>query len=435
MPQSETIHCQLLVIGAGMAGMAAALFAANRNISTVQVGIPGEILYASGLIDLLGVHPIEKRRQWRNPWSAIAAVSRSLPNHPYARISEKAIRRALDECLTALKSAGLPYRHYKDRNADVVTPAGSIKRTYAVPDSMWNGVTAWRHKRPCLIVDFDGLKGFSARQIQSVLRDKWPALRTARVVFPNQHAELYPERLAQALELPAIRNRLVATVLPLLKDAKALGFPAIFGIYQTMEVMAGLQKNIGIPVFEVPTLPPAIAGLRLKNAFEQILPTLGVRTLYHRILTRAKASKKGHFSFKLADNQKVLVIEAQAAILATGRFIGQGLAADRNRIHETVFDLPVSQPEDRTQWHRESLLDPAGHDINKAGLEVDDNFQPLTTAGRPAHKNLYAAGSILSHADWIRMKCGSGLAIATAHAAVNAYLENRNQRRREPLTG
>ena len=92
--------------------------------------------------------------------------------------------------------------------------------------------TAVRHKRPCLIVDFDGLKGFSARQIQSVLRDKWPALRTARVAFPKQHAELYPERLAQALELPAIRNRLVATVLPLLKDAKALVFPAIFGIYQ-----------------------------------------------------------------------------------------------------------------------------------------------------------------------------------------------------------
>ena len=174
-----------------------------------------------------------------------------------------------------------------------------------------------------------------------------------------------------------------------------------------------------------PTLPPAIAGLRLKNVFEQILPALGVRTLYHRILTRAKASKKGHFSFKLADNQKELVIEAQAAILATGRFIGQGLTADRNRIREALFDLPVSQPEDRTYWHRESLLDPAGHNINNAGLEVDDNFQPLTTNGRPAYKNLYAAGSILAHADWIRMKCGSGLAIATAHAAVKAYLEKR----------
>jgi glycerol-3-phosphate dehydrogenase subunit B len=31
---------------------------------------------------------------------------------------------------------------------------------------------------------------------------------------------------------------------------------------------------------------------------------------------------------------------------------------------------------------------------------------------------LFAAGSILAHQDWMRMKCGSGLAIATAYAAV-----------------
>ena len=60
MAQSETIHCQLMVIGAGMAGMAAALFAARRHVSTVQVGLSAEIIYASGLIDLLGIHPIEK---------------------------------------------------------------------------------------------------------------------------------------------------------------------------------------------------------------------------------------------------------------------------------------------------------------------------------------------------------------------------------------
>jgi transposase InsO family protein len=37
-------------------------------------------------------------------------------------------------------------------------------------------------------------------------------------------------------------------------------------------------------------------------------------------------------------------------LLATGRFIGQGLAADRKCIHETLFDLHVSQPEDRMHW-------------------------------------------------------------------------------------
>ena len=425
MPKKETIRCEMLVIGAGMAGMAAALFAANRNISTIQVGIPGEILYASGLIDLLGVYPMEKRRLWRDPWKAISAVKNNLPNHPYARISADNIRKALGECLAALKAAGLPYRHYKFRNADVLTPMGMIKRTYAIPESMWNGVITWGRKRSCLLIDFEGLKGFSVRQIQSVLKDKWPELKTARIDLPGWQNEIYTERLAQTLELATHRDRLVDAVVPLAKGVKALGFPAIFGINDTVEVMADLQKKIGLPIFEIPTLPPAIAGLRLKNAFAQILPSLGVRTLYQRLVSQAKLRKSGHFTFRLEDNQKELVIDTQAVILATGRFIGQGLVADRKRIREALFDLPVSQPNNRRLWHQRSLLDPTGHAINKAGLEVNDNFQPLGTTGRPVYENLYAVGSILAHADWIRMKCGSGIAIASAYAAVNAFLQNR----------
>ena len=46
------------VIGAGMAGMAAALFAAEQGLSCIQIGNGGGILFASGLLDLLGVHPV-----------------------------------------------------------------------------------------------------------------------------------------------------------------------------------------------------------------------------------------------------------------------------------------------------------------------------------------------------------------------------------------
>ena len=55
------------VIGAGMAGMAAALFAAERGLSCIQVGNGGGILFASGLLDLLGVHPVAERRLWQSP--------------------------------------------------------------------------------------------------------------------------------------------------------------------------------------------------------------------------------------------------------------------------------------------------------------------------------------------------------------------------------
>jgi glycerol-3-phosphate dehydrogenase subunit B len=36
------------------------------------------------------------------------------------------------------------------------------------------------------------------------------------------------------------------------------------------------------------------------------------------------------------------------------------------------------------------------------------------------YENLFAAGAILAHQDWIRSKSGTGLAVATAFGAVDA---------------
>ena len=58
MTDTTTQKYDLVIIGTGMAGMAAAVFAANRGISTVIVGSLGETWFTGGLIDLMGVHPI-----------------------------------------------------------------------------------------------------------------------------------------------------------------------------------------------------------------------------------------------------------------------------------------------------------------------------------------------------------------------------------------
>ena len=67
MSSIDTTQCDLTVIGAGMAGMAAALFAANRRVSVVQVGRIGGMTFASGLLDLMGVHPVAENRIWQDP--------------------------------------------------------------------------------------------------------------------------------------------------------------------------------------------------------------------------------------------------------------------------------------------------------------------------------------------------------------------------------
>ena len=91
------IRCELLIIGSGMAGMAATLFAAQRGIDAVQVGITGEINFASGLIDLLGVHPVDKATLWEDPWAAIDRLIQDQPEHPYAKIKSNLIRKSIKE--------------------------------------------------------------------------------------------------------------------------------------------------------------------------------------------------------------------------------------------------------------------------------------------------------------------------------------------------
>jgi hypothetical protein len=112
-------------------------------------------------------------------------------------------------------------------------------------------------------------------------------------------------------------------------------------------------------------------------------------------------------------------IQARAVVLATGRFSGRGLNADRQSVQESLLGLPVQQPASREAWHQRDFLDPAGHAINRAGLKTDDAWRPLAANGKPAWDKLFAIGSILAEQDWMREKCGSGLAIATAWAAVD----------------
>lgn len=89
-------------------------------------------------------------------------------------------------------------------------------------------------------------------------------------------------------------------------------------------------------------------------------------------------------------------------------------------ISEPLFNLPVVQPESRAGWHCENFFDPAGHPLNRAGINVNESFVPLDSSGKPVYDNLFVCGSILAHQDWVRQKCGSGLSVATAFAATRS---------------
>jgi glycerol-3-phosphate dehydrogenase subunit B len=106
MNEPETFRVDLTIIGAGMAGMAATLFAANRGLSVAQVGSTSEIGFASGLFDLLGVYPMEEGKRLSDPWAGIEKLVHENPGHPYSRLSQEEIRAALNELLDFFSTVG-----------------------------------------------------------------------------------------------------------------------------------------------------------------------------------------------------------------------------------------------------------------------------------------------------------------------------------------
>lgn len=421
--KTQPITCDLAVVGAGMAGMAATLYAVEQGLSAVQVGSSKEIGFASGLFDLLGVYPAKEKRHWKNPWEGIDALASGIPKHPYACVDRIDIQSAFDNVFAFLDEEGLGYKRHLNQNVQMITPMGTLKTTYSLPETMWPGVAALERRSRCVLVGIAGLKGYSVKLMADRLQPVWPELTPVEITFPGtvRGYEVYPEHLANSLVVSRNRKRFCDVLKPLIKDVEAVAMPAILGLYNSRRVVSEMTEQLGVLVFELPTMPPGISGMRLKAAFENGLRKRGVTYEPQKRVMGIEPTLDDGFQLHIGKERVETHIYSRGVILATGRFIGGGLSADRKGIRETIMDLPVYQPEQRVKWHREDLFDPAGHAINQAGLETDSQFRPLAADGTAAYRSLYAAGSILAHQDWKRTKCGVGLALATAFKAVQSF--------------
>ena len=395
-PTTRYIETELAIIGTGLAGIAASVFALNRGISCTLAGNTGALAYTTGYLDLLGFndgHFLD------DPWKGLQLLQQS-----NAFISDIGIR----------------YTSPGAANLQAITPAGTIKPTLCVPQTMAKGVTALHEKSPCTIFGFKGLKGFSARQIAANLKATWPDIEARIISFPgHESGELYAEVAARSLEVPASRALLAEVLQKEAGDASYIGLPAILGMHNPDSVLADLEKLTGFSIFEIPTMPPSVPGIRLREIVEQTLPAKGMNLIPQQKIKHIEFGKDS-IVLKLSDNFGPIEITAKTALLATGRFLSGGLQAHFDHIEEPLVGLPVHQPHSREEWYREQYLDRRGHDIHLAGIETDQHYRPLDHDGSIFDERLFAAGIVLAHQDWIRQRCGAGVAVATALEAVEA---------------
>lgn len=418
---TREIEVGLAIVGTGIAGFAAAVFAANRGIVTAIAGHTGALACTTGHLDLLG-RAIDRNgsRAVRDPWAALAALRADEPRHPLSSVGAHDIRRAFDEFTAFLGGQGIGYTAPGDANVEAPTPAGTRKLTLCVPSTMAAGPRALAAGAPMAIVGIERLKGFSAAEVVANLGARGATASARQIAFPDlARGEVYPEVMARALEVPATRVRFAALLREAAAGMRTVGLPAILGMHRPDDVHADLQRLSGLEIFEIPTMPPSVPGVRLREAMEQALPARGVTLIAQRKVAALELDDGGA-TLALADVAGPIRIRAEAVLLATGRFLSGGLDAQPQGIREPLLDLPVAQPAARDDWYREHYTDPRGHPVSRAGVEVDAEGRPLGRDGRAFHPRLFAAGTLLAHQDWVRSRSGAGIAIATAWRAVQA---------------
>src|SRR4030043_1780388 len=188
-------------------------------------------------------------------------------------------------------------------------------------------------------------------------------------------------------------------------------------MHHPIQVKEDLEEIIGAKVFEIPTLPPSIPGMRIFNRFKEWLIQKGVTFLLGYSVSKAKLSGKRCEGIEVSHPPVITSYSADRYLLATGRFMGGGLKADLEKVLEPIFNFPVYQPESRVDWFENNFFNGSPHPIHQAGILIDSTFQPIDERGERMLKNLWAAGSILAHNHCVDEKSREGIEISTGYMA------------------
>ena len=120
------------------------------------------------------------------------------------------------------------------------------------------GPAGWRDFYPTLCAD-------------NLARQGYPA-QAATFDLPEMHAGKFdatPLGLARLFERADVRERVAAQLKPKLDGATRVGLPRRARPGATSpRSWRDLQDRLGVPVFEIPTLPPSVPGMRLYDAFK-----------------------------------------------------------------------------------------------------------------------------------------------------------------------
>jgi len=384
----------IVIIGGGMAGLVSSIYLSKKGYKTALVSKGDPICcISSGCIDLLKTDD--------NPLENIG----NLPEvHPYRRAGKENVKKSFVYFKEMMEEAGLPYYGEEETNRTIFSPIAKKRETALVPMSMKEADI--RNGESLHIISFKGIKDF------------FPGYFTDK--FSNSKCSVYNDAgkttisIATQFDNSDFRERFFNWIGDLNISEDKIAVPAILGTKNPEYIMAEIESRTGKKIFEIPTLPPSIPGLRLFRTMKAHAVKHGVDLFWGDAISEYKEDKNRISSLIINKPGRPTIIEGKSFILATGSFVSGGLFAEKTDVRETVFNLPVSIPEEEERLNS-NFFNP-GHPIGKAGIRTFENYKPKDSK----LENLFIAGSILENSQIMKYQCGHGLALVTGlEAAVN----------------
>ncbi len=348
----------VLVIGGGIAGSAAALAAAGRGARVALVrAAPGVTAMAEG--------------GWAGP----------VPPALGAALADAGLR---------LVPAPGPLPH----------PAGELRR-YDVAAASHAAVPLTGGVLVCGIA---GLPGFVAPALARLWGDAAAVPLAAAVLDLGRAtppAGWAPASLAAMLDGDAAL--LAAPLAALLAERKPPGvlLPAVLGVERTDAVLAAARERTGVPAGEALGMPPSLPGWRLDRALLAALEAAGVEHVAGRVVgTRAAGTRLvAVLVEEPGAGGPPRAVEAAAFVLATGKFAGGGLRAGRS-FREPALGVEVGLEAlgrvfDDAQPIVAAALERAGaQPLLEVGVHVDGDGRPAAPDGAVPWRNVRAAGTV-----------------------------------------
>jgi glycerol-3-phosphate dehydrogenase subunit B len=414
-------HHDVIVVGTGLAGLTSAVRLAEdgARVLVLAKGV-GATHLSAGTIDVLGYAPEPVQR----PAEALPALVDARPGHPYGLVGADAVAAAVDWFKARIATGPLsPYAYAGSLEENLLLPtaAGVARPSAVVPETMAGGDL--RRDSAICIVGFRALKDFHPAMAADMLTHAGVQARGVELdLVPERRADVNALGFARAFDDPAFRAEVSAQVVGQVGVEERVAFPAVLGIADPHGVWTELEHRIGGTVFEIPTLPPSVPGMRVYRSLNETLRRAGGRVILNAVVTGAEHENGRLSALRTRVGLREERRGADWVVLATGGFASGGVELDsRWTARETALGLPVTGvPEPGAERFGPGYFD--DHPMARAGVAVDRELRPVDGGGDRLYENVLVVGATLAGAEPWREKSGDGLSLSTGYRAAELVL-------------